>query len=155
MVRDAHVLKSRCSAPRPYASDAGRGGVPRGRPIIARMREKFREDVRQIAGAIAFETVMRYSDALARSPHAEQTMEATSRRVATEVARAIADERVAHAGEIVQAAKVMAGNTATETAQEVAKKTATSLGAETTAQALEEARAAVEEELKDAWEALE
>ena len=123
--------------------------------MIVRMREKFREDVRQTAGAIAFETVMRYSDALARSPHAEQTMETTSRRVATKVARAIADERVAHAEKVVQAAKAAAGDTATRTAEEVAKKTAVSLAAETAAQTLEEARAAVEEELKDAWEALE
>jgi MoxR-like ATPase len=115
------------------------------------MREKARADVRQIAGAIAFETVMRYADALARTPYAEQTMERTARRVATEVARAIADERVAHADEIVRDAASAAGETAARTAREVAEKTAAGL----TAKTLEEAREAVEEELKDAWEALE
>ncbi|GAA2399221.1 hypothetical protein GCM10010191_02580 [Actinomadura vinacea] len=141
------------------------------------MRESSKSEVRQIAGAIAFETVMRYGDALARSPHAEQTMEATARRVAEEVARAIADERVAHAEEIVQAAESAAGVTATDTAQRVAEKTAASVAGESAAKtlkearesaaktlkearaaaakALDEARAAVEEELKDAWEALE
>ncbi|MFC5753010.1 AAA family ATPase [Actinomadura rugatobispora] len=119
------------------------------------MREKARADVRQIAGAIAFETVMRYADALARTPYAEQTMERTARRVATEVARAIADERVAHAEEIVRAAESAAGETAARTAREVAEKTASGLTAESAARTLEAARAAVDEELKDAWEALE
>jgi hypothetical protein len=77
--------------------------------MMIRMRERTRAELRQIAGAISFETVMRYADALARSPHAEQTMETTARRVATEVADAIADKRVPHAEEIVQAVPVAGG----------------------------------------------
>lgn len=98
---------------------------------------------------------MRYADALARSPYAEQTMEATAQRVATEVARAIADERVAHAEEIVRSAEAAAGTTATETAQRVAEKTAASLAAEATAKTLEEAREAVAEALAESRRAVE
>ncbi|WKX10935.1 AAA family ATPase [Streptomyces sp. NL15-2K] len=119
------------------------------------MRDTTRAEVRDIAGAIASETVMRYADALARSPYAEQTMETTAQRVATEVARSIADERVAHAEEIVRAAEAAAGNTATETAQRVAEKTAASLTAEATAKSLEEAREAVAEALAESRRAVE
>ncbi|MER5217838.1 AAA family ATPase [Streptomyces sp. NPDC002838] len=119
------------------------------------MRESTRAEVRHIAGAIASETVMRYADALARSPYAEQTMETTAQRVATEVARSIADERVAHADEIVRAAEETAGNTATETAQRVAEKTAASLTAEAAAKTLEEAREAVAEALEASRRAVE
>ncbi|MFG2088562.1 AAA family ATPase [Spirillospora sp. NPDC048824] len=119
------------------------------------MRERLRTEVHQIAGAIAFETVMRYGDALARSPHAEQTMETTARRVATEVAGAIADERVVQADEVVRAAATAAGDTAVRAARKVAGKTASALAAEAEARTLKKAHEAVEEELKDAWEALE
>ncbi|WP_433465045.1 AAA family ATPase [Spirillospora sp. CA-128828] len=119
------------------------------------MWERQRTEVRQIAGAIAFETVMRYGDALARSPHAEKTMEATAERVATAVARAVAGERVAHAEEIVRSARSAALEAATGAAEDVAEKTAARLTAEAAAASLKAAREAVEEELKDAWEAFE
>ncbi|MEU8802923.1 AAA family ATPase [Spirillospora sp. NPDC048819] len=119
------------------------------------MRERLRTEVRQIAGAMAFETVMRYGDALARSPHAERTMETTARRVAAEVAGTIADERVVQADEIVRAAASAAGDTAIRAARKVAGKTAATLAAEAEATTLKKAHEAVEEELKDAWEALE
>lgn len=114
------------------------------------MRESTRTEFRHIAGAIASETVMRYADALARSPYAQQTMDTTARNVATEVARAIADERVAHADEIVRAAESAAADSANETAQRVAEKTAADLAAEAAVKTLEEARAAVEEALRSA-----
>lgn len=123
--------------------------------MIAAMRERLRTEVRQIAGAMAFETVMRYGDALARSPHAERTMETTARRVAAEVAGTIADERVVQADEIVRAAASAAGDTAIRAARKVAGKTAATLAAEAEATTLKKAHEAVEEELKDAWEALE
>jgi MoxR-like ATPase len=119
------------------------------------MRESTRSEVRQIAVAVASETLMRYADALARSPYAEQTMETTARGVATEVARTIADERVANAEEIVRAAASAAGDTATETAQRVAEKTAAALVAESAARTLEAARESVEEELAQARKELE
>ena len=119
------------------------------------MRAKVREDVRQIAGTTAFETVMRYADALARTPYAEQTIDRTARAAATEVARAIADERVVRAEEVVRAAESAAAKTATRTARKVAERTAGDLASESAATTLAEARAAVEKELKDAWEALE
>ncbi len=111
------------------------------------MRESTRAEVRHIAGAIAGETVVRYSDALARSPYARQTMEATARSVAAEVARGIADERVAHAEEIVRAAASAAGETATETAQRVAEKAAAGVAAESAGRTLEETRATLGEAL--------
>lgn len=119
------------------------------------MRENTRAEVRDIASAAASETVMRYADALARSPYAQQTIEATARDVATDTARAIADERVADAAEIVRAAETAAGDTATETAQRVAEKTAGTLADESAARTSEETRQAVEEALGKAraqWE---
>lgn len=119
------------------------------------MRENTRAEVRDIASAAASETVMRYADALARSPYAQQTIEATARDVATDTARAIADERVADAAEIVRAAEAAAGDTATETAQRVAEKTAGTLADESAARTSEETRQAVEEALGKAraqWE---
>jgi len=103
---------------------------------------------------VATETVMRCADALARSPYAERTMETTSRRVAAEVARTIADERVAHADEIVRAAAAAAKDTATETARQVAEETSASLAAEAAARTLKESREAVEEALGESREAV-
>lgn len=111
------------------------------------MRETSKAEVRLIAAAVASEAVMRYADALARSPYAQQTMETTAQRAATETARAIADERVAHAEEIVRAAEVAAGDTATRTAERVAEATAAGLAAESSAKALAESRAAAGEVL--------
>ncbi|MEV0779625.1 AAA family ATPase [Streptomyces sp. NPDC050428] len=119
------------------------------------MRDNTRAEVRHIAAATASETVMRYADALARSPYAQQAIEATAHDVATEVARAIADERVAHADDIVRAAESAAGDTATETAQRVAEKTASNLADEAAAKTSEETRRAVDEALTKAraeWE---
>ncbi len=103
---------------------------------------------------MATETVMRCADALARSPYAERTMETTSRRVAAEVARTIADERVAHADEIVRAAAAAAKDTATETARQVAEETSASLAAEAAARTLKESREAVAEALGESREAV-
>lgn len=103
---------------------------------------------------MATETVMRCADALARSPYAERTMETTSRRVAAEVARTIADERVAHADEIVRAAAAAAKDTATETARQVAAETSASLAAEAAARTLKESREAVAEALGESREAV-
>ncbi|MFV2172037.1 AAA family ATPase [Actinomadura sp. LOL_016] len=111
------------------------------------MRESFRIEVRQIAGHVAFETVMHHADAFARTAYAEETMEATARRVAERVARTVAGERVTRAEEIVRTARRAAEDTAARTAEEVAESV--------TATVVKRARAAVEEELKDAWEALE
>ncbi|MFI6696413.1 AAA family ATPase [Streptomyces sp. NPDC050433] len=119
------------------------------------MRDNTRAEVRHIAAATASETVMRYADALARSPYAQQAIEATAHDVATEVARAIADERVAHADDIVRAAESAAGDTATKTAQRVAEKTASNLADEAAAKTSEETRRAVDEALTKAraeWE---
>ena len=118
------------------------------------MRKSTRTEVRQTAEAVATETVMRCADALARSPYAERTMETTSRRVAAEVARTIADERVAHADEIVRAAAAAAKDTATETARQVAEETSASLAAEAAARTLKESREAVEEALGESREAV-
>ncbi|MGW0835854.1 AAA family ATPase [Streptomyces prunicolor] len=118
------------------------------------MRKSTRTEVRQIAEAMASETVMRCADALARSPYAERTMETTSRRVAAEVARTIADERVAHADEIVRAAAAAAKGTATETARQVAEETSASLAAEAAARTLKESREAVAEALGESREAV-
>ncbi|MEV7090664.1 AAA family ATPase [Streptomyces sp. NPDC093085] len=104
------------------------------------MRDNTRAEVRDIAGAVASETVMRYADALARSPYALQTMTTTATEVATEVANAIADQRVAQADEIVRAAETAAGNTATETARQVAEKTAAELATEKAESSLRETR---------------
>jgi MoxR-like ATPase len=112
------------------------------------MRENDRAEVRQIASSIASDTIMRYADALARSPFAQQTMDETARRVATDVARAIADERVVRANEVVRAAAATAEETATRTAQHVAEQTASGLGARTEALVLQEALKAVEEALR-------
>lgn len=111
------------------------------------MRESFRIEVRQIAGTVAFETVMHHADAFARTAYAEETMEATARRVAERVARTVAGERVTRAEEIVRTAERAAEDTAARTAEAVAGSV--------TAEVVKRARAAVEEELKDAWEALE
>ncbi|MEV5827311.1 AAA family ATPase [Spirillospora sp. NPDC052242] len=111
------------------------------------MRESSRAEVRRIAGAAAFETVMHHADAFARTAYAEKTMAATARRVAERVARAVAGERVARAEEIVRSAEGAAEDVAARTAEKVAE----SASAET----LKRALAAVEEELGDAWEALE
>jgi MoxR-like ATPase len=118
------------------------------------MRKSTRTEVRQTAEAVATETVMRCADALARSPYAERTMETTSRRVAAEVARTIADERVAHADEIVRAAAAAAKDTATETARQVAEETSASLAAEAAARTLKESREAVAEALGESREAV-
>ncbi|MEV0473072.1 AAA family ATPase [Streptomyces prunicolor] len=118
------------------------------------MRKSTRTEVRQTAEAMATETVMRCADALARSPYAERTMETTSRRVAAEVARTIADERVAHADEIVRAAAAAAKDTATETARQVAAETSASLAAEAAARTLKESREAVAEALGESREAV-
>ncbi|WP_026150149.1 AAA family ATPase [Streptomyces prunicolor] len=118
------------------------------------MRKSTRTEVRQTAEAMATETVMRCADALARSPYAERTMETTSRRVAAEVARTIADERVAHADEIVRAAAAAAKDTATETARQVAEETSASLAAEAAARTLKESREAVAEALGESREAV-
>ena len=103
---------------------------------------------------MASETVMRCADALARSPYAERTMETTAHRVATEVARTIADERVARADEIVRAARTAAKDTATETARQVAEETSASLAAEAAARTLKESREAVAEALGESREAV-
>ncbi|WP_153452065.1 AAA family ATPase [Streptomyces smaragdinus] len=113
------------------------------------MRENLRTEVRQIASAVAGDTIMRYADALARSPFAQQTMDETARRVATEAARAVADERVAHAEEIVRAAASAAESAAGATARRVAEKAASGLAAETERRALEAARESVECTLGD------
>ncbi|MET9558019.1 AAA family ATPase [Streptomyces sp. NPDC006645] len=119
------------------------------------MRENTRAEVRDIAAATASETVMRYADALARSPYAQQTIESTAREVATETAREIAGERVADAAEIVRTAEKAAGDTADETARRVAEKTATTLTEEATAKTSERTRQSVEDALATAaaqWE---
>ncbi|WP_218040098.1 hypothetical protein [Actinomadura sp. WMMB 499] len=84
------------------------------------MRESFRAEVRQIAGGVAFETVMHHADAFARTAYAEETMEATARRVVERVARAVAGERVARAEEIVRTAEEVAERAAARTAEQVA-----------------------------------
>lgn len=119
------------------------------------MRESSRAEVREIAAAIAFETVMRYGDALARSPHAEITMDTIARQAAAEVARSIADDCVARVEDVLQTARAAAGETATDTAARVAVESAAKHLTDATASILTEARAAVDEELQDAWEALE
>ncbi|MFW6692767.1 AAA family ATPase [Streptomyces sp. MAR4 CNX-425] len=103
------------------------------------MRETSKAEVRLIADAVASEAIMRYADALARSPYARQTTETTAQRAATETARAIADERVAHAEEIVRAAEEAAAASATRTAERVAEATAAGVVAGAQAEAREAA----------------
>ncbi|WP_242883781.1 AAA family ATPase [Actinomadura litoris] len=119
------------------------------------MRETFRAEVRQIAGAIAFETVMRHGDALARSPHAERLIEAIARRTAAEIAHEIADERAARAEQVLAAAREAAGETAAATAREIAGAAATAAASEAAAASLAEVRAAVEEDVRAARAAAE
>ncbi|OPC77041.1 hypothetical protein B4N89_41435 [Embleya scabrispora] len=111
------------------------------------MRESTRTEVRDIAEAVVSRIVVRYADALARSPYALRTMETTARNVAASVARAVADEHVANADEIVRAAELAAGESANDTARRVAENTAAELAEATASQALRSARAAAEEVL--------
>ncbi|GAB2576990.1 hypothetical protein GCM10027168_07420 [Streptomyces capparidis] len=103
-------------------------------------------EVRRIAGDVASETVMRYADALARSPYARQATEAAARQAAAEVAGEVAGERVAEAEQVVKAAEAVIGDSAVRTARRVAGEVAEQAAAE----AVREARGAAEEVLDKA-----
>jgi cobaltochelatase CobS len=102
------------------------------------MRESIRGEVRRVAGDVAGEAVVRYADAIARSPYAREAMEATARQVAREVARSIADEHVAQAEEIVRSARSAAEETAARTARRAAERRVRELAGEAAAKALGE-----------------
>lgn len=119
------------------------------------MLEKTRAEVRYIAATTANETVLRYADALARSPYAQEAIKDAAQETAAEVARSIADERVAHAEEIVRAATSAAEDTAGGTARKVAGETVTGLVAEAETRTLKEVRSTVEgllKETREEWE---
>ncbi|MCK1794469.1 AAA family ATPase [Streptomyces sp. XM4193] len=122
------------------------------------MLKKTEAQVRLVAGAVAGETVMRYADALARSPFARDTMRETATSTATEVARTIADERIAHAEEIVSAAASAAERTASDTSRRVAEETVVDLVAAAGARTLEDSRDSVARmlgEAREEWAAVE